>query len=137
MKIEVTNILNELNFYAELQIFENEPTYYFCEIDNFPETRGVYIIYDDKIDEIIYVGIAYEQNRTIKIRCQQYLWKGDGGTFRKKLGNRLGLSEDKAIQYIEHNCKAWCIQVDSGKTIKEIKRIEHLLIGLINPIDND
>ncbi len=138
MRIKTVKILNELHFQGILEITANNPLCSFKEIEKFPKEKGVYIIYDEKLSEIVYVGIAHTGKRTIEKRCRQNLNKGDnGGTFRKKLEKRLNIDAGEAVKYIKYNCKAWFVVVDSDIPSKDIKRIEHLLIGLINPIDND
>lgn len=110
----------------------------FNKIESFPDQRGVYIICEKDINEITYVGAAYKQGRSIKKRCNQNIIKNTGDTYRRKLMKRKNIMKiDDATREIKKNSLACFIEYDKSATIKEIKRMEHLLIGLLNPIDND
>lgn len=98
----------------------------FKEIIKIPKNTGVYFIYDN--EQLVYIG----QGQCIYTRCRQYLQKGSGRTFREKLMKHKKIKDvDKGIKYIYNNCKIRYI-IDYKN-----KKLEHLCIGVFNPIYND
>lgn len=98
----------------------------FKEIIKVPKDTGVYFIYEN--EELVYIG----EGQCIYTRCRQYLQKGSGRTFREKLIKHKKIKDvDIAIEYIYNNCKVRYI-IDYKH-----KKLEHLCIGLFNPIYND
>lgn len=129
-KINVTNIRSQVN-----EALKDKKAISFSSIKSFPKERGVYIAYEDS--EVVYVGSAYSDKRTIYVRCSQYLGKKDSGaTLRKKVQKINGLTAIQAVSYIQQKFIAKFILMNN-QSEKEIKTLEHLLIGVYNPKYND
>lgn len=107
----------------------------FSKISDFPKEIGVYIVYEN--NEVVYVGASYSDTRTIYKRCKQYIGKSDtGATLRKKVQRINQLTASQAVNYIQHNFVAKFILMNK-ESQKNIKTIEHFLIGTFNTKYND
>ena len=79
-------MLNINNFESLIKLTHKDKEYFqsllskekvgFTDISNFPEARGLYFLFYK--DTLLYIGSVSANDRTIKIRCQQYLHKGSG-----------------------------------------------------------
>ena len=107
----------------------------FSKISDFPKERGIYIVYEN--NEVVYVGASYSDTRTIYKRCRQYIGKSDtGATLRKKVQRINQFTASQAVNYIQQNFVAKFILMNK-ESQKDIKTIEHFLIGAFNTKFND
>jgi len=106
----------------------------FSDISDFPNNKGLYFLFYQNI--LIYIGSASTTGRTIKIRCQQYLQKGNGGeSFRGKIELLKKISSDEAIQFIKENISAKFI--DCNNLDKDnILQLEQVAICCYQPLLN-
>ncbi len=106
----------------------------FERISDFPGTTGIYFIYKNGDQAVpIYIGSAFAENRSLKIRCGQYLQRGSGGeSLRGKIEILKEISDLQAIEYIKTNFTAKFIQLPSVEENK-IKQIEQIAIWAYSP----
>jgi len=122
------------NYVKMLEKLLVNPQYRFADVTSkdVPKQAGVYVIYDKRINEIIYAG------RTKNLRRRLF---GDhksgnvrGSQFRKALGRNFVLkSEDEITIYILKNCS---FQFLSLEEFEEIVRLEHFAIAVLGPVLN-
>lgn len=106
----------------------------FFNINEFPESKGIYLIYkNNMLNNPIYIGSAYAETRTLKMRCRQYLQKGSGGeSFRGKIEDLKGINNSQAIEFIKNNFSAKFIELPNENEDK-IKQLEQLAIWGFSP----
>lgn len=116
-----------------------------------PNERGVYFIYEKQSKELVYIGCAYAENRTIKKRCSQYLGTSKrGATFRNKIikdklkkepilkGGKKNISAiEQGIKYIKANYELKFITVDEKTSPSQILLLERSCISEFSPKYND
>ena len=93
---------------------------------------GVYVIYDERLEKIIYVG----RTRNMRRRLLGDHRRGsiEGSQFRKALGNNLKLKpEAKITEYILKNCSFQFMVVKSSE---EMIRLEHFSTAVLAPLLN-
>jgi len=111
-----------------------EPRFSFSEASSkdVPEELGVYVIYDKKVEAIIYVG------RTKNLR-RRLLGDHERGTvrgsqFRRALQENFALkSESDITGYILENCSFQFLVI---KEFEEMVRLEHFTTAILAPILN-
>jgi excinuclease UvrABC nuclease subunit len=94
-----------------------------------PKKLGVYVIYDKKLQRIIYAG----RTKNLRRRLLGDHRRGNirGSQFRKELGQSLGTTSEKEIRkYIEKNCSFRFCVVDD---FEEMVRLEHFVTAVIAP----
>ena len=99
---------------------------------DIPEAPGVYVIYDTRINAIIYAG----RTKNLRRRLLGDHKRGNvrGSQFRKALGRNFTLnSEDEITSYILKNCS---FQFMALEEFEEIVRLEHFAIAVLRPILN-
>jgi excinuclease UvrABC nuclease subunit len=97
-----------------------------------PKAPGVYVIYDKRMNGVIYSG----RTKNLKRRLLSDHRRGNvrGSQFRKALGRNFGLSsEDEITSYILKNCS---FQFMGFEEFEEIVRLEHFVIAVLGPILN-
>ena len=93
---------------------------------------GVYVIYDERLEKIIYVG----RTRNLRRRLLGNHKRGNikGSQFRKALGNNFGLKPEAEItEYILKNCSFRFMVV---KSFEEMIRLEHFSTAVLAPLLN-
>jgi len=93
---------------------------------------GVYVIYDERLEKIIYVG----RTRNLRRRLLGDHRRGniEGSQFRKALGNNLKLKPEAEItEYILKNCS---LQFMVVKSSEEMIRLEHFSTAVLAPLLN-
>ena len=93
---------------------------------------GVYVIYDKRLEKIIYVG----RTRNLRRRLLGNHKRGNirGSQFRKALGNNFGLkSEAEITEYILKNCNFRFMVMES---FEETIRLEHFSTAVLAPLLN-
>ena len=126
---------NTVALYSEkLKQFLNQPAHRFATVTSrrVPAEPGVYIIHDDSVKQIIYVG----RSKNLRIRLLQQHKQGNirGSQFRKALGQKHNLgSETEISDYIRDNCSFQFLPVDS---FEETVRLEHFATAILAPILN-
>ena len=93
---------------------------------------GVYVISDEKLEKIIYVG----RTRNLRRRLLGDHRRGniEGSQFRKALGNNLRLKPEAEItEYILKNCSFRFLVV---KSFEEMVRLEHFSAAVLAPLLN-
>ena len=119
-------------FYSEkLKQILNQPKYTFAEAapNQIPAASGVYLVYDNKTNEIVYAG----KSRNLRTRLLQQHKTGnvEGSQFRKALGQKHNLNSELQIsEYIASNCNFQFLTVDSRE---EIVRSEHFIAAILAP----
>ena len=119
-------------------VLNNQEATSFRNIDQFPRSRGVYLLYlgDGQNSKPIYIGCAKDNDRTIQIRCKQYLMSGNGGdSFRGKIEAFLNVNSESTISYIKENVSAKFVIMDDTDS-DEILWRESLYIWSYNSILN-
>lgn len=93
---------------------------------------GVYVIYDERLEKIIYVG----RTRNLRRRLLGNHRRGNikGSQFRKALGNNFALKPEAEItEYILKNCSFRFMVVSSSE---ERIRLEHFSTAVLAPLLN-
>lgn len=93
---------------------------------------GVYVIYDERLEKIIYVG----RTRNLRRRLLGNHKRGNikGSQFRKALGNNFELKPEAEItEYILKNCSFRFMVV---KSFEEMIRLEHFSTAVLAPLLN-
>lgn len=104
---------------------------FFNEISSFPEYKGLYFLYYNST--LLYIGSASAEERTVRIRCQQYLQKGNGGnSFRGKIEQLKKISTEETIEFIKKNISAKFIDYKEQEKNK-IKQLEQIAILSYQP----
>jgi len=111
-----------------------EPRHRFADASSrdIPKETGVYVIYDERMDAIIYAG----RTKNLKRRLLGDHKRGNvrSSQFRKALGQNFTLNtEDEITSYILKNCS---FQFMTLEEIEEIIRLEHFAIAVLGPILN-
>jgi excinuclease UvrABC nuclease subunit len=111
-----------------------ESRYRFAEASSpdVPKQAGVYVIYDKRINEIIYAG----RTKNLRRRLLGDHRRGNirGSQFRKALGRNFDLkSEDEITSYILENCSFQFLHLEE---FEEIISLEHFAIAVLGPILN-
>jgi len=99
---------------------------------NVSREPGVYVIYDERLEKIIYVG----RTRNLRRRLLGDHRRGniEGSQFRKALGNNLKLKPETEItEYILKNCSFQFMVVKSSE---EMVRLEHFSTAVLAPLLN-
>lgn len=109
----------------------NKPKHSFSKTSSneVPRSSGVYAIYDNKMDRIIYVG----RTKNLRRRLLGDHKRGNvkGSQFRKALGRQLALrTENKITLYISENCSFQFIQIQD---FEEMVRLEHFTTAVMAP----
>jgi len=97
-----------------------------------PEEHGVYLIYDKRLDAVIYAG----RTKNLRRRLLNDHKRGniEGSQFRKALQQNFTLSSEKEItSYILENCSFQFIVI---KEFEEIIRLEHFITAVLAPTLN-
>jgi len=97
-----------------------------------PEEPGVYLIYDKRLDAVIYAG----RTKNLRRRLLNDHKRGniEGSQFRKALQQNFTLSSEKEIKsYILENCSFQFIVI---KEFEEIIRLEHFITAVLAPTPN-
>jgi excinuclease UvrABC nuclease subunit len=110
------------------------PKYGFSDVSSrdVPQELGVYVIYDEKQEKIIYIG----RTRNLRRRLLGDHKRGnvEGSQFRKALGQKLALeTEDEITNYILENCS---FQFRVIKEFEEMVRLEHFATAVLAPVLN-
>lgn len=93
---------------------------------------GVYAVYDNKSDRILYIGRTGNLRR--RLLGDHKRGNVEGSHFRKALGRRFTLrSEDEISSYITENCSFQFIEINE---FEEMVRLEHFTTSIIAPILN-
>ena len=111
-----------------------EPRYRFANASSqdVPKEPGVYVIYDKRINAIIYAGRTKNLNR--RLLGDHKRGNVRGSQFRKALGRNFALkSEDEITSYILKNCSFQFLPLEG---FGEIVRFEHFAIAVLGPILN-
>jgi len=111
-----------------------KPRYSFSNVSSrdVPQKHGVYVIYDKKLEKIIYIG----RTRNLRRRLLGDHKRGnvEGSQFRKALGQKLALkSETEITNYISGNCSFQFMVI---KEFEEMVRLEHFATAVLAPILN-
>jgi len=112
----------------------SKPNYSFSDVSSrdVPQEHGVYVIYDKKLEKIIYIG----RTRNLKRRLLGDHKRGniEGSQFRKALVQKLALkSETEITGYILKNCSFQFMVI---KEFEEMVRLEHFATAVLAPILN-
>lgn len=116
-----------------------------------PKKRGVYFIYEKQSKELVYIGCAHAEGRTIRKRCSQYLGTSKkGATFRNKIikrelkkepilkdNTKNIISIKDGVKYIKSNYELKFITVDEKISPSQILLLERSCISEFNPKYND
>jgi len=96
------------------------------------KASGVYVIYDKRINEIVYAGRTKNLRR--RLLGDHKSGNVKGSQFRKALGRNFTLkSEDEISSYILKNCSFQFLPLEE---FEEIVRLEHFAIAVLGPILN-
>ena len=122
------------SYSEKLKQILNQPVCRFAEASSkqVPAVSGVYVIYDDSSNQMIYAG----RSKNLRARLLQQHKTGyiRGSFFRKKLGQKYNLdSVTKISNYIKDNCSFKLLEV---KSFEEMVRLEHFIIAVMAPILN-
>lgn len=110
----------------------SEPMSFSC-IKFFPDDRGIYFLYLKDTGELLYIGSAYAEKRSLRKRCIQYLQIGSGSnSFTGKIATLNGTTRTEAIEFVRGNVEARFI-VTTGLSEKEIRQHECLSIWSFRP----
>jgi len=99
---------------------------------NVPKEPGVYVIYDRRVEAIIYTG----RTKNLRRRLLGDHKRGNirGSQFRKALKRNLALeSENEITRYVLENCS---FQFTVIKEFTEMVRLEHFITAILAPILN-
>ena len=97
-----------------------------------PTSPGVYVIYDKKLETIVYIGRT--QNLRRRLLGDHKRGNIEGSQFRKALGRNSGLkSENEITNYISENCNFQFIEV---KEFEDMVRLEHFATAILAPVLN-
>ncbi len=122
-------------FYSEkIRQILNEPKFTFGETasNQIPTGQGIYLIYDDKSTQIIYVGRS-EDLRTDLIRHKE--GTSENSVFRKLLAQKYNLnSEFEISEYVTNSCK---LQFMSVASFEENTRLYHFILAMLTPALNN
>jgi excinuclease UvrABC nuclease subunit len=100
--------------------------------DDVPKKPGVYIIYDEKSQQIIYAGRTKNPRR--RLLGDHKRGNVKDSRFRKALGQSLGTnSEEEIAGYIGENCSFRFLVVEN---FEEMVRLEHFVTAVIAPTLN-
>lgn len=108
-----------------------ERSYNFAEAssEDVPEKPGVYVIYDKRVEAIIYAGRTKNLRRRLLGDHKQGNIKGS--QFRRALKRNLALkSESEITSYILQNCSFKFIVIEE---FEEMVRLEHFITAVIAP----
>lgn len=111
-----------------------EPRYRFADASSrdIPKAPGVYVIYDKRVNAIIYAG----RTKNLRRRLLGDHKRGniEGSRFRKVLEQNFDLNSEKEITaYILENCFFLFMVI---KEFEEMVRLEHFLTAVLGPILN-
>ena len=104
---------------------------------NLPsDKKGVYFIYEG--DTLLYIGSAYKNKRTLKLRLSQYLQpKNSGATFTKHyMRHKAYKNTQITIDKIKINCEVSFIKFNLTENMNHILGLEYDCISLYKPILN-
>jgi len=121
-------------YLVKLKELLDRPKYSFSDAStrNVPREAGVYIIYDNRLKTITYIG----RTRNLMRRLLRDHRGGniEGSQFRKALGRRFALkSEAEITQYILENCSFQFMVI---KEFEETIRLEHFATAILAPVLN-
>lgn len=100
--------------------------------ENVLREPGVYVIFDKRLEKIIYVG----RTRNLRRRLLGDHRRGnvEGSQFRKALGKNFELKPEAEItEYILKNCSFQFMVV---KSFEEMIRLEHFTTAVLAPLLN-
>jgi len=111
-----------------------KPRYRFADASSrdIPKKPGVYVIYEKRMNAIIYAG----RTKNLQRRLLGDHKRGNvrGSQFRKALGRSFTLnSEDEISSYILKNCSFHFMALEE---FEEIVRLEHFAIAVLATILN-
>lgn len=109
----------------------------FEDLATLPNQKGVYFIFRGNMEiRPLYIGSANTGRRTLRIRCGQYLQRGSGGeSVRGRLAKLLGVSDEKAIQYVRDKLFVRYIAM-AGSPKNHIVQLEQAAIWACQPVLN-
>lgn len=121
-------------YLAMLKRLLAEPSYNFAEVSsrNVPKKLGVYVIYDKRVNLIIYAG----RTKNLRRRLLGDHKQGDvkGSQFRKALNRNLALeSENEITNYVLENCSFQFMVIEE---FEEMVRLEHFVTAILAPVLN-
>ena len=99
---------------------------------NVPEKSGVYLVHDNRVNSIIYVGRTGDLRR--RLLGDHKRGNIEGSQFRKALMKHLALgSESEISKYITANCSFQFIPIED---FAKIVRLEHFATAILGPVLN-
>ena len=121
-------------YFEKLKRILDKPVYNFSEAtsEQVPVASGVYVIYDNSSNQMIYVG----RSKNLRVRLLQQHKSGNNrdSQFRKKIGQKHNLDDEAKISdYIKNNCSFKLLEVEG---FEEIVRLEHFITAIMAPILN-
>ena len=111
-----------------------KPRYRFVDASSLdvPKKPGVYVIYDKRINAIIYAGRTKNLNR--RLLGDHKRGNVRGSQFRKALGQNFTLNfENEITSYILKNCSFQFMVLEK---FEEIVRLEHFTTAVLAPLLN-
>jgi excinuclease UvrABC nuclease subunit len=124
----ISNYLQKMNQLLGMQKFNFSK----ASSKDLPKESGVYVIYDNRIKSVVYIG----RTRNLRRRLLGDHRAGDvkGSQLRKAIGRRFSLkSEAEITDYILENCS---IQFMVIKEFEETIRLEHFATAILAPVLN-
>ena len=105
----------------------------FCDLvyRDIPETSGIYIISERDIDNIVYIGLS--ANLRDRIYRNHLMGDSAASSLKRKLMKLKKLTRQQAKDYI----KKYLFVRFKSIPEKEVKKIEHFMIAVLNPKYND
>lgn len=120
-------------YFEMMQNLLVQPAHSFADSQaSVPSAPGVYIVYDNSREQIVYVG----RTKNLRRRLLSDHKRGniEGSQFRKALGQTLSTTNEKAIsEYISKNCRFQFLIIPS---FQETVRFEHFATAILAPILN-
>ena len=127
MEKRCKRLLEDMNEYLEVQPIK------FCNLiyKSIPESSGIYIISERDTSNIVYIGLS--ANLRDRIYRNHLMGDAAASSLKRKLMKLKKLTRQEAKDYI----KKYLYVRFKVMPEKEVKRIEHFMIAILNPKYND
>ena len=112
----------------------SQPQHAFATVasDEIPATSGVYVISDETVNRIVYVGRTKNLRR--RLLGDHKRGNVEGSQFRKALGRHLELqSEHEISSHIREHCHVQYLEM---REFEDTIRLEHFTTAVVAPVLN-
>ena len=121
-------------YFKMLKQILDQPIFSFAEstMEQVPSVSGVYVIYDNSSNQMIYAG----KTKNLKVHLLKQHQKGNikDSKFRKALARKFSLeNENQVTNYVRKNCSFKLIELES---LTEMLRLEHFITAVMAPVLN-